>query len=141
MAELKRHRILQEVEANGIVALRRALARDDEEENVVRARREASLGTDAIYEEPAADDPANASEESSSRDDAGWRNRGWDGHATGAPHFSAFTHHDPSCKTNPIPNVEEVSSSGLRASSGDLPLQNSHFTRQTHGFASCTPGD
>ncbi len=111
MAELKRHRILQEVEANGIVALRRALARDDDAgENVVRAQREAVLRTEATYAEPAGSVPVRAyvSRAVCPRCEGGTASTritpdvvttNEDGQAAGV----TGTLHDPSCKkTKPI---------------------------------------
>ncbi|MGE5295127.1 MAG: hypothetical protein ACM3VT_09895, partial [Solirubrobacterales bacterium] len=54
MAELKRHRLLQEVEANGIVALRRALGRDEEAGGVSSFKREvSSWESGAVHTRPA----------------------------------------------------------------------------------------
>jgi hypothetical protein len=152
MAELKRHRILHEVEANGIVALRRALARDDDEEYVVRSQREAAFRAEATCEEPAWSVPARAcpeptegayprrEEEKITPDGVTTNEDEQSARAAGASHISPFTLDEQSCKTKPISGEEEISGSKSQVSSGTALLSASHSALRTPGFGSCTPG-
>ncbi len=157
MAELKRHRLLQEVESGGIVALRRALASGDD------AGRE-NHGRDVRATEPPGDGLASASQGGSGGDDAGMENHGRNARAAEPLHASPFTLHDPSCKTKPvspvpdqgqvpcttaltgdsprngpaetkpIPDAEEVSSLKFQVSSEMALLPTSHSRLQTAAF-------